>query len=43
MGRDYELFVNGFRLRFGNQFLKIWIGANWIPDGVDLKTRNRNE
>src|SRR6266487_2365388 len=38
-----KLFVNGFRLRFGNEFLKAWVIADRIPDGVDLETRNGND
>src|SRR6266446_217141 len=37
-----KLFVNGCRLRFGNEFLKIWIVADRIPDRIDLQTRNGN-
>src|SRR6266478_3707813 len=36
------LLVNGFRLNFGNEFLKTWIIADRITDGVDLETRNGN-
>src|SRR6266481_407765 len=35
-----KLFVNGCRLGFGKEFLKTWIVADRIPDGVDLQTRN---
>src|SRR5206468_12482603 len=35
-----KLLVHGCRLRFGNEFLKTWIIADWVPDGVDLQTRN---
>src|SRR5437899_4932309 len=38
-----KLLVNGDRLGFGNEFLKIWIAADRIPDGVDLQTRNGND
>ncbi len=38
-----KLFVNGFRLGFGNEFLKTWIIPDWVPDGIDLQTRNGNE
>jgi hypothetical protein len=37
------LFVNSFRLGPGNEFLKIWIVADWVPHGVDLQTRNGND
>src|SRR6266498_3063820 len=37
------LLVHGCRLRFGKEFLKIWIIPNWVPDGVDLQTRKRND
>jgi hypothetical protein len=37
-----KLLVNGFRLGFGKELLKLWVVPNWIPDGVDLQTRNRN-
>ena len=30
------LFVNGFWLWFGNEFLKPGIVTDWVPDGVDL-------
>ena len=31
-----NLLINGFRLRFGKEFLKPWIVTNWVPHGVDL-------
>src|SRR5713101_3847467 len=37
-----KLLVNGFRLGFGKEFLKTWIIADRIPDGVDLQPRNGN-
>src|SRR6266480_2844886 len=37
------LLVHGCRLRFGNEFLKTWIIADRVPDGIDLQTRNGNE
>jgi hypothetical protein len=37
-----KLLVNGCRLGFGNEFLKIWIIADRVPDGIDLQPRNRN-
>jgi hypothetical protein len=42
MGRQSRLLIDGFRLRFGKEFLKTWIVTDWVPDGVDLQTRNRN-
>jgi len=38
-----KLLVDGSRLGFGNEFLKIWIIADRIPDGVDLQTCNGND
>src|SRR6266700_1080486 len=38
-----KLLVNGCRLRFGNEFLEIWIIADRVPDRVDLQTRNGND
>src|SRR6266567_7708531 len=38
-----RLFVNRFRLGFGKEFLKTWIIPDWVPDGIDLQTRNRND
>src|SRR5206468_2109464 len=38
-----KLLVNGDRLGFGNEFLKIWIIPDGIPDRVDLQTRNGND
>ena len=35
-------FVNSFRLRAGNDLLKIWIVADRVPDGIDFQTRNGN-
>jgi hypothetical protein len=36
-------FVNSFRLRAGNELLKIWIVADRVPGGIDFQTRNGNE
>src|SRR6266567_3512941 len=38
-----KLLVNGCRLGFGNEFLKPWIIADRIPDGIDFQTRNGND
>ena len=37
-----SLVIDSFWLRFGKELLKTWIVTDWIPDGVDLQTRNRN-
>ena len=37
-----KLLVNSFRLGFEKEFLKTWVVADWVPDGVDLQTRDRN-
>ena len=37
-----RLLVNSFWLWFGKEFLKTGIVTDWVPDGVDLQTRNRN-
>jgi hypothetical protein len=36
-------FVNSFRLRAGNELLKIGLVADRVPDGIDFQTRNGNE
>jgi hypothetical protein len=36
-------FVNRFRVRVGNDLLKIWIVADRVPDGIAFQTRNGNE
>ena len=36
-------FVSSFRLRAGNELLKIWIVADRVPGGIDFQTRNGNE
>jgi hypothetical protein len=37
-----SLLVDGLPLGFGNEFLKTWIIADWIPDWINLQTRNGN-
>jgi hypothetical protein len=37
-----RLLVNGFRLGFGKEFLKILVIPDRVPDGIDLQTSNRN-
>jgi len=36
-------FVNSFRLRAGNERLKIWCVADRVTGGIDFQTRNGNE
>lgn len=36
-------FVNGLRLRAGNELLKIWLVADRVPGGIDFQTRNGSE
>ena len=40
--RNRKLLVNGRRLRFGKEFLKPGIIPDWVPDRVDLQTRDGN-
>jgi hypothetical protein len=35
-GLNGKLLVNGCGFRFGQEFLKTWIVADWVPDGIDL-------
>src|SRR4029077_10688396 len=37
-----SLVIDSFWLRFGKEFLKTWIVTNWIPNGIDLQSRNGN-
>src|SRR6266705_3498429 len=38
-----KLLVNSFRLGFEKEVLKTGIIPDWIPDRIDLQTRNRND
>jgi hypothetical protein len=40
--RQSKLLVNGRWLGFRKKFLKTRRVTDWVPDGVDLQTRNRN-
>src|SRR4030095_5270989 len=37
-----SLLINRFWLGLGKEFLKSGIIADWVPDGIDLQTRNGN-
>lgn len=36
-------FVNSFRLRAGNELLKIWLVAGRVTGGIDFQMRTGNE
>jgi hypothetical protein len=42
MGRHRRLVIDSCRFRFRKEFLKAWVVADWVPDRIDLETRNRN-